>query len=89
MTGYILSNCFVNLQDCTDGRKRMTQRHGLSLSGLFSIFDGSRFTRASCRPPCCKNKVDDILDTFAFFDATEDSRTVPSHQLGVSVHDLE
>jgi len=87
MTGYILSNCFINLQDCTDGPERMTQR--LSLSGLLGNFDGSRFTWASCCPPCCQNKVGDILDSFAFFDAAEDSRTVPSHQLGVSVHDLE
>ena len=87
MTGYILSNCFINLQDCPDGRKRMTQR--LSLSGLFGIFNGSRFSWAPCRPPCCHNKVDDILDTFAFLDAAKDSWTVSSHQLGVPIHDLE
>lgn len=87
MTGYILSNCFINLQDCTDGRKCMTQR--LNYSGLFGNFDGSRFTRASCRPPCCQYKVGDILDSFAFFDAAKDSWTISSHQLGVSVHDFE
>src|SRR5258708_5145691 len=52
-----------------------------TVSGLFHVSNGSSLSRASRCPPRCENKVGNIINSFAFFDAAEDGRTVPSHQL--------
>jgi hypothetical protein len=75
MTIYILSSSSFNLQNHPDSCKQIAQ-----FSGLYNIFNGSRTAGASCRPPCCQNKVGNIFNSFAFLDAAEDGWTVSSHQ---------
>lgn len=84
MTIYIAYRCSSNSQN-----RMLAENPSQIVLGLFHGLDGSWFSRAPCHLPCCQNKVDNIIDPFAFLDTAEDGRTIPSHQLGIAIHDLE